>query len=53
MNNNYEDVEFLKAEKYIMFDVIGKGSFGKVYRGIDVESKTLYAIKEVKFKGIL
>ena len=53
MDNNYNDVEFMKAEKYIMLDVIGKGSFGKVYKGIDVENKTLYAIKEIKLKTIL
>ena len=37
--------------KYLLQDLIGEGSFGKVYRGVDRTSNELVALKFIMRKG--
>jgi serine/threonine protein kinase len=39
-------------DKYVIYDEIGKGSYGKVYRGMDDETKKQVAVKVIDLRQI-
>lgn len=40
------------GEKYILGDEIGKGAYGRVYKGLDIENADFVAIKQVSLENI-
>ena len=41
----------LIAERYRLDSIIGSGGFGKVFRAIDIENNTLYAVKLIRIES--
>ena len=39
--------------KYELIRTIGRGAYGRVYEGVDVETKNVVAIKEISLVGVL
>jgi len=39
-------------DKYVIYDLIGKGSFGNVYRGMNDETKKQVAVKVMNIREI-
>ena len=44
---SFENLFFLKNGKYLMGEMIGAGSFGKVFKGKDLEEGEIVAIKQI------
>jgi serine/threonine protein kinase len=40
----------LVIDKYVVYDQIGQGSYGSVYRGMDDESKKQVAVKLIDMR---
>jgi hypothetical protein len=47
-----EDVSKIKVGHYQMLEAIGKGGFGTVYRGLNLRSGKVVAVKRVALHGI-
>lgn len=45
MNHNSNQSNILLKNKYLISSFIGGGSFGKIYKAIDVETKENLAVK--------
>ena len=59
LNLSYSDYEKCgktiantQIDKYIVYDELGRGAFGAVYKGMDDSTKTLVAIKVLDLKAI-
>lgn len=45
-------LENLSIDKYVVYNLIGEGSNGKVYKGMDDQTKKLVAIKLMDLRKI-
>jgi serine/threonine protein kinase len=50
--NSGRSIANTRIDKYIVYDELGRGAFGAVYKGMDDETKNLVAIKVLDLHAI-